>query len=219
MLRYVHMMYVMCAKQEQFEGCPEHSEPSANPDGAAEDECLLPMCTSAVTDGLAEFAEQLFGAGCQRHKTHRMDEAVRLYSEAANLGHLGATCNLGLCFQHGLGVDVDLLHAHECYLRAALAGHAVSQVSSQHAVPLSLELCRRFTLRAMPRACALPAIRFIYRHTICSCAVQPCGAVPNWQQGQPCRLRQGRAVARPDRCINPTSSEPIQLHISARTAQ
>jgi hypothetical protein len=26
-------------------------------------------------------------------------------------------------------------------------------------------------------------------------------------------------VARPDRCINPTSSEPIQLHISARTAQ
>jgi hypothetical protein len=26
-------------------------------------------------------------------------------------------------------------------------------------------------------------------------------------------------VARPDRCINPTSSEPIQSHISARTAQ
>jgi hypothetical protein len=26
-------------------------------------------------------------------------------------------------------------------------------------------------------------------------------------------------VARPDRCINPTSSETIQSHISARTAQ
>ena len=216
------MMYVMCAKQEQFEGCPEHSEPSAKPDGAAEDECLLPMCTSAVTDGLAEFAEQLFGAGCQRHKTHRMDEAVRLYSEAANLGHLGATCNLGLCFQHGLGVDADWLHAHECYLRAALAGHAVSQVSSQRAVPRSLELCRRFTLRAIPR-CMRPNLPYDlhkHRHTTYSCAVQPCSAVPNWQQGQPCRFRQGRAVARPDRCIHPPPlNQSNRSHISARTAQ
>ncbi|EDO38990.1 predicted protein, partial [Nematostella vectensis] len=45
------------------------------------------------------------------------------FQRASNNGHPLAQFNLGLCFEHGKGVDKDLNAAAECYKLAASLGH------------------------------------------------------------------------------------------------
>ena len=54
-------------------------------------------------------------------------QAVYWYRAAANRGHAQAQCNLGLFYEHGLGVPVDKAIAAAWYRKAADQGHAQSQ--------------------------------------------------------------------------------------------
>ena len=49
------------------------------------------------------------------------------YLAAASVGHAGAECNLGLCYQYGNGVPSRPREAELWYLRAAEKEHAVAQ--------------------------------------------------------------------------------------------
>ena len=54
-------------------------------------------------------------------------EAVELFEKEARKGNASAYCNLGYCYEVGLGVDRDLDLAFKCYQRAAKAGSARGQ--------------------------------------------------------------------------------------------
>ena len=56
-------------------------------------------------------------------------EAARLYRLAAEQGHAGARCDLGLMFDCGLGVKQDKAEAVRLYRLAAEQGHAFAQFS------------------------------------------------------------------------------------------
>ena len=53
--------------------------------------------------------------------------AAELFEEAANMGDAASLCNLGYCYEVGLGVDRDTKMAVDCYRRAANAGSARAQ--------------------------------------------------------------------------------------------
>ena len=51
--------------------------------------------------------------------TQLFDELFRLFSQAANQGHVTAQCNLGSCYEKGEGVEKNLSKAIEWYKTAA----------------------------------------------------------------------------------------------------
>jgi len=53
--------------------------------------------------------------------------AVALYQKAAAQGHATAICNLGVMYEHGLGIDKDLYAAAAWYRSAADKGNATAQ--------------------------------------------------------------------------------------------
>jgi TPR repeat protein len=50
------------------------------------------------------------------------DRAFKLFKEAAELGNMDAVCNLGRCYDGGLGVEKDVDKARELFIRAASTG-------------------------------------------------------------------------------------------------
>ena len=53
----------------------------------------------------------------------RVRRAVELFTEAAELGSIGALFSLGNAFRCGEGVEKDLAKAEEFYTKAAMQGH------------------------------------------------------------------------------------------------
>ncbi|MBO7341609.1 MAG: toll/interleukin-1 receptor domain-containing protein, partial [Clostridia bacterium] len=53
--------------------------------------------------------------------------AAELFEEAANMGDAASLCNLGYCYEVGLGVDRDTKMSANLYRRAANAGNARAQ--------------------------------------------------------------------------------------------
>lgn len=49
--------------------------------------------------------------------------AVKLLTQAHNMGHVEATYNLGICFHYGYGTGIDLSKAYELYLESAKSGY------------------------------------------------------------------------------------------------
>lgn len=49
--------------------------------------------------------------------------AVKLLTQAHDMGHVEATYNLGICYHYGYGADVDLAKAFDLYLESAKAGY------------------------------------------------------------------------------------------------
>lgn len=49
--------------------------------------------------------------------------AVKLLTQAHEMGHVEATYNLGICYHYGYGTAVDLAKAYELYLESANAGY------------------------------------------------------------------------------------------------
>lgn len=49
--------------------------------------------------------------------------AVKLLSQAHDMGHVEATYNLGICYHYGYGTAVDLAKAYELYLESANGGY------------------------------------------------------------------------------------------------
>lgn len=50
--------------------------------------------------------------------------AAQYFKLATSHQHAGATFNLGICYEQGLGVEKNLKMALECYVAAAAMGHA-----------------------------------------------------------------------------------------------
>lgn len=49
--------------------------------------------------------------------------AVKLLTQAHDMGHVEATYNLGICYHYGYGTTVDLEKAYELYLESANGGY------------------------------------------------------------------------------------------------
>ena len=49
--------------------------------------------------------------------------AVRLLTQAHDMGHVEASYNLGICYHYGYGTGVDLAKAFDLYLASANAGY------------------------------------------------------------------------------------------------
>ena len=64
--------------------------------------------------------------------------AVKLLTQAHDMGHVEATYNLGICYHYGYGTDVDLAKAYDLYLESANGGYGKG-----------MELAGRFCNRGM----------------------------------------------------------------------
>ncbi len=49
--------------------------------------------------------------------------AVKLLTQAHDMGHVEATYNLGICYHHGYGTEIDLEKAYNPYLESANGGY------------------------------------------------------------------------------------------------
>lgn len=49
--------------------------------------------------------------------------ALRLLTQAHDMGHVEATYNLGICYHYGFGAGVDLAKAYELYRESADGGY------------------------------------------------------------------------------------------------
>jgi TPR repeat protein len=71
-----------------------------------------------------ELADNLFAAGCEHERQHKLTEAAKCYQQASNLGHMRAKTNLGSFFFEGKGgVALDLSQAAKLFEEAAHLGH------------------------------------------------------------------------------------------------
>lgn len=65
-----------------------------------------------------------FEMGVQNINAGHYETAVSHLKLATSHNHAGATFNLGLCYEQGLGVEKDMKIAQECYQIASQLGHA-----------------------------------------------------------------------------------------------
>jgi len=72
------------------------------------------------SQGLFELAmKHIYGDGVPEDN----ELAVKLLTEAREMGHVEATYNLGICYHYGYGVEVSLEKAFELYLESANGGY------------------------------------------------------------------------------------------------
>jgi hypothetical protein len=79
---------------------------------------------SAVQNLLNVLGEMEFQMGVQNILAGNYEVAVNQLKLSASHRHAGATFNLGLCFEQGLGVPKNMEKAMDYYFAAALMGHA-----------------------------------------------------------------------------------------------
>lgn len=72
-------------------------------------------------------AAMYFEKGLAFEKNQNYRQAVIYYSAAAELGHLEAAYQTGLCYQEGLGVRCNSETAFSYFMQAARQGHAAAQ--------------------------------------------------------------------------------------------
>lgn len=78
----------------------------------------MEMCRDA--QGLYELAmKHIYGDGVPEDN----ELAVKLLTQAHDMGHVEATYNLGICYHYGYGIAVDLAKAYELYLESANGGY------------------------------------------------------------------------------------------------
>lgn len=83
-----------------------------------------PTVESAVKNLLTVLGEIEFELGVKSLSVGDFQTAVSHLKLATSHHHAGATFNLGICFEQGLGVKQDMRLAMECYQAAAELGHA-----------------------------------------------------------------------------------------------
>ncbi len=72
-------------------------------------------------------AAEAFSRGLKADKAKNHTEAVKWYGKAAEQGHAGAQCNLGVCYKNGEGVAQSWEEAVKWYRKAAEQGNAAAQ--------------------------------------------------------------------------------------------
>ena len=71
--------------------------------------------------------EKIFQKGEKAYDNNNLAEAIEWYKKAAEQGHAGAQCNLGLCYFSGEGVEKNLTEAIKWFKKAAEQGYAEAQ--------------------------------------------------------------------------------------------
>lgn len=79
-----------------------------------------------VSDVRTDMTE-LYNRGVTAYEKGDYRSAVRFYTIAAEFGHRGAQCNLGYCYQHGLGCEKNDRFAVHYYRKAAEQESAVAE--------------------------------------------------------------------------------------------
>jgi Sel1 repeat len=123
----VRSKFDLIAETEELQG-PELEEVVAEPHErvAVEESQQLPdpiLVASAVQNLLSVLGEMEFEMGVQNILTGNYGVAVEQLKQGAFHHHAGATFNLGLCFEQGLGCVKSMEKAAECYQVAAGLGH------------------------------------------------------------------------------------------------
>ena len=72
-------------------------------------------------------AKQLLTEGNKYYNKKDYNSAVQYYHKAAEQGYAGAQCNLGYCYEFGLGVTQDYYEAVKWYRKAAEQGNRQAQ--------------------------------------------------------------------------------------------
>jgi tetratricopeptide (TPR) repeat protein len=67
--------------------------------------------------------DELYQLGLSYYEKEDYEQAVKYFKQAAELGHAGAQCNLGVCYSYGRGVAQDDKEAVKWYRKAAEQGH------------------------------------------------------------------------------------------------
>ncbi|MCC8064114.1 MAG: sel1 repeat family protein, partial [Clostridiales bacterium] len=72
-------------------------------------------------------AQNAYDEAMERYHAKDYDGAFTLFEKAARLGDADAQCNLGVCYNNGIGVTEDKAKAADWWGQAARQGHAVAQ--------------------------------------------------------------------------------------------
>ncbi|MBE6696028.1 MAG: sel1 repeat family protein [Ruminococcaceae bacterium] len=70
---------------------------------------------------------QIFNEALEAQNAGDCERAVSLYESAADMGHRGSACNLGYCYQMGIGCKKDMRRAVYYYKAAAEDGSAAAK--------------------------------------------------------------------------------------------
>ena len=70
-----------------------------------------------------------FNRAVECYEAKNFESAVRLYTIAAELGHAGAACNLGYCYQEGIGCKKDPRLAVKYYRMGAELGSSAAKLN------------------------------------------------------------------------------------------
>lgn len=70
-------------------------------------------------NGLRADMTELYNRGVAAYENGAYSDAVKFYTVAAEFGHRGAQCNLGYCYQHGMGCEENKRYAVYYYRKAA----------------------------------------------------------------------------------------------------
>ncbi len=70
---------------------------------------------------------RVFNTAVEAQKAGDNERAVRLYTMAADMGHRSSACNLGYCYQNGIGCKKDMKRAVHYYKMAAEEGSATAR--------------------------------------------------------------------------------------------
>lgn len=90
--------------------------------GAQGYEGALPMMQK-----IHKYVEDSFNRGVDAEENLDYENAMKYYIEAAEFSHSGALCNLGKCYQKGLGCKKDCKKAVECYRKAIAGGSDIAK--------------------------------------------------------------------------------------------
>ena len=72
-------------------------------------------------------ASEMYDKGDDYYQSGNYTEAVKWYRKAADQGHASAQCNLGLCYEYGIGVTQSYTEAVKWYRKAADQGNMYAQ--------------------------------------------------------------------------------------------
>lgn len=80
---------------------------------------MLHSCQNTGQDLFETAMKYIYGDGVPEDN----ELAVKLLTQAHDMGHVEATYNLGICYHYGYGTAVDLEKAYELYLESANGGY------------------------------------------------------------------------------------------------
>lgn len=107
-------------------------------------------------NGIRTDMTELYNRGVDAYERGDFVTAVKYYTVAAEFGHRGAQCNLGYCYQHGKGCEINPRYAVHYYEKAAAQESGVAEFNlaacylrGEGGLPYSYARARELLTRAL----------------------------------------------------------------------